>query len=189
MPTIDLASKLEDGSTKTIKFTYSGGVPGEAGPRGALLKLLMAIVEGDNPTIESLLDEKSRQMPRASVPPGDMEVILGEPTIEGHFTIVPCETKAEGQSINLPFHLFQENGAWKVDMATSVEKMMSGMMTQLGDVMQQAMGGVEEGMSKMMEGLGAAMGQGFGGDSTKQLGAPPAPDAPRNRHSGGNGRN
>ncbi len=168
MPTLDLIHKSEDGSTKPIKFTYSGGSPDDSGPQGALLKMMIATVTGDVATAEQYLDEKSKAMPRSGPPAGDVEVNLGTPTVEGPFTIIPSESKADGQAINLPFHMVQENGAWKVDMATSIEKMMGGMM----ELMQQAMSGLGEGMAKIMDGVGEAMNTAFSGEAPSSTSSP-----------------
>ena len=80
---------------------------------------------------------------------------------DGEFTIIPTAIKGDGQELTLPFHLIQEAGQWRVDMVTTMDKLMGGLM----GMMEQAMGSMAEGMGKMMEGVGQAMSEAFEGMS------------------------
>lgn len=179
MPTLTLQRPAADGSgSTTVKFAYEGGSPDEASPRGTLLKMMIAIASNDLSTASALVTEKSRKMEQApSGPEGDLEVVLGEETQDGEYTIIPGATKSGGQEMTVPFYIIKEEGEWRVDMATTIDKMMGGLMEAMGGMMEQAMGGLAEGMSKAFEGMGEALQSGLSGGYTSPYGVSGSSDA------------
>jgi len=179
MPTLTLQRASLDGApSKPVQFTYEGGSPDEPGPRGVLLRMMIAIASNDFKTASALVTEKSRKMEQSPAgPEGDLQVMLGEATQEGEFTIIPGATKAGGQEMVVPFHIIKEEGEWRVDMATTIDKMMGGLMEAMGGMMETAMSGLAEGMGKAMEGIGEAMQAGLGGGYTSPHGVSGGSDA------------
>ena len=167
MPTLKLQRKQDDGTLKPISFTYDGASPDDAGPRGVLVKFVRAMAENDVELAQSMMTQKSRQMPRGGTgPQGDVAVTFGPSEQSGEFTVIPAELNADGQGITLPVHMVREQGEWRVDMATTMDKLMGGLMEAMGGMMEQ----VAEGMGKMMEGVGEAMKGAFEGMSAGEQG-------------------
>ena len=159
MPTtLKLQRKQDDGTLKPISFTYDGASPDDAGPRGVLVKFVTAMATNDVELAQSMMTQKSREMPRGgSGPQGDVAVTFGPSEPSGEFTVIPAELNADGQGITLPVHMVREQGEWRVDMATTMDKLMGGLMEAMGGMMEQAMGGLAEGIGKAMEGMGEVM--------------------------------
>ncbi|MEX2213604.1 MAG: hypothetical protein WD768_05725 [Phycisphaeraceae bacterium] len=105
---------------------------------------------------------------------------LGEVTTEGEIVIVPAAMKAkdvpEGQpeEMTMPFVVVPEDGAWKIDMSATVERLMGfsmdDMMEQVGDAMKGAVEGLAEGMKQAFDGMGEALSEGMGQAMSEGMG-------------------
>lgn len=145
----------------TVSVTYDGGDPADPGPVGTLLRMLFAQVTGDDETLKTLITTSSQNMTRKEFSPTAVEILLDAPQQEGEQMVIPGHLRENGEGPDMPFVVVQEDGAWKVDMSATIDRLMSGMgldqlMEGLANGMKQAMETMAEGMKLAMEGMEAA---------------------------------
>lgn len=161
----------------TISFTYEGAEPTDPGPAGALLRMFIAQLSQDMDTLKTVVSERTLAMGKPSAPGKDLSVKIKEPTYEGddkNVAVVPADLMVDGQPQELPFIVNKEETGWKVDMVSTMERMMGGSMDMLTNALEEGMKQMAEGMKGMMEGMGEAMSQAFGSsDSGAALDAVP----------------
>lgn len=158
----------------TISFTYEGASPTDPGPAGTLLKMFIAQLSQDMETLKTVVSERTLAMGKPSAPGKELSVKVKEPQYEGddkNVAVVPADLMVDGQPQELPFILNKDETGWKVDMVSTMERMMGGSMDMLTNALEEGMKQMAEGMKGVMEGMGEAMSQAFGGsgDSTAAL--------------------
>jgi len=130
--------------------------------REAADRFLQAVEQGDETTARALLVPiEGESMDFNSMHESTTGYELAEPQAEGEQVLV--EAKVSGAAMgegeppvqNLPLILRPVDGAWKVDMGASINRMLG---VNLGDVMSQMAQGLGDAMSKGME----AVAEGFG---------------------------
>jgi hypothetical protein len=93
---------------------------------------------------------------------GEMDVEFGETRVEGGRTIIDTRMVAEmgeaKQTIELKTILVQEDGEWRVDVASTMMSMFGGAM---GEMMQGMTDAMTDAMGEMVEGMGKAMAEGM----------------------------
>jgi uncharacterized protein YqcC (DUF446 family) len=141
-----------------------------------LQEFLDASLRKDEPAMRACLSKKTLEGGTFSGSgPENVTFTLGAPAWEGDAIVVPVtgtpNDPAEGRGMELPAVLIQEAGAWKFDLATSMDRMMGGSMKEtmegLANTMSQAAGAIG---SAFAEGMSEA----FGDSSDKKK--PPIPD-------------
>ncbi len=127
--------------------------------RGSALSFLEAVVRGDEAAARSLLVlREGEKMDLKSMKDSIASYVLGEPKAEGRqVVVVATVTAPPGQDAPPPVPLVLErvDGAWKIDMNASLnrmlgvdlEAMMKQMAEGLGDAMAKSFEAVAEGLS------------------------------------------
>ncbi len=140
--------------------------------REAVERLLQAAQSGDEATArELLIMGEGEKMDFGQMHESTVNYELGEPQADGELAVVEAkisgpapEGGGEPEVQPMPFTLRRVDGAWKVDMAATITRMMGGL-------------NLAEAMTQMMEGLGTAMAKGMEAvtEGFNALGEPEAP--------------
>lgn len=136
------------------------------GPRDVVASFLRLTV--DQPDLEKAKLHLTRRsvesgnFQAASVPPGATYTLGAEEADElGRRITVnmkgPSPDGSGTQEMSLPVVVIQEEGAWKIDLPATMDRMFGGVM----DTMGKAMGAVGEALSSAMSGVGEALSQGM----------------------------
>ncbi len=156
-----IALTTADGSKGSL--TSEGATVADAGPAGAVLRMLAAVIKGDEAGWKrEMVPSKVAQ--GTPTPPGkDVTVTFGPVANDGgDMAVVPTEILSDGQRQPVAFVTVRDGAAWKVDMDRTLERMMAPMMEAM-----------TEGMQAMGDALGTAM-QGVGDALAGALGGAPA---------------
>jgi hypothetical protein len=148
-----------------IMLTYSGADPTDPGPAGTLLKMLIAQTSGDPEAMKKVVTAQTMEFAQSQPPAQKMLVNIGEVKYEDDDhsrALVPAKISGDGQEQELPFIVVQEDGAWKVDMIATIDRVLPDSMQQINDVMQQAMEGMAHAMGEAMNGVAEGLSQAFG---------------------------
>ncbi len=145
------------------------GPDGLRAARAAAERFLGAVVRGDEAAARSLLVvRKGETVDFKTMHESTAGFTLGEPTAERDGVLVTATIEAKpGRDVppSLPMVLVASDGAYKVDMAASMKRLLGGidleamvkeMATGLGDALSGAMKGVGEALSSMGSGDGAS---------------------------------
>jgi len=137
---------------------------------------LLIIVEGESVDFKSMTESTS-------------SFELGEAVAEGEQVIVTANVSGPGSAVamSLPLVLRRVGGAWKVDMAASMTRMMGGL--DLQKTMETLVQGVGEAMAEGMKAMGEGLAEGLAAMSSASAGdggkvpeaaseTPQGPDAP-----------
>lgn len=134
--------------------------PSVASAEKVLRRFLEAGMARDEPAMRACLNKASREAGKfdpSSGPPPGTELSFGEATEESADAIVIPVLAGPGREPMLRCVVVREEGDWKVDLATTIDRMMGGMMEQVG----QAVGTAVEAMGQA---LGDALTASFGQD-------------------------
>jgi uncharacterized protein YqcC (DUF446 family) len=107
--------------------------------------------------------------------PEDMNLVMGEATLEGDMVVIPLRGTPKGAPadapavMELPCLIVKEDGQWKFDLSSSVDRMMGGSLQNIVETLGTAMAGAMEGIGKAMsEGLSQAFGESAPAAATDQ---------------------
>lgn len=135
--------------------------------RAVLQRFIDAGLARDESTMRACLTPSSLEAgkfnPDAGPPPG-ADIQIGEPAIEsGTAVVFPMLGREPGSAEFQPMLnvlVVKASADWKVDLATSLDRMMGAMMEGVGAAVQTVMEGVGEA-------LDGALGQAFGGNGSE----------------------
>ncbi len=166
-----------------------GAETDDSGPKGVVARFLLASDSDDHEAALALLTRASREgLQPGSSPAESGTARIGEPIPEGDDFVVPVTLESEEGDQEMPFVVTEEDGALRIDMDRTFEKLMgfnpAEMMESMGESMANAMGGAMEGMANALaEGLGAAV-EGMGG-ALREMGEALEGAAPSAEKAGG----
>ncbi len=140
-------------------------------------KLLQAVQRGDEAAAKALLiPVEGQSMDFKSMHESTTAYELGEPYAEGQQVIVEAKVRgaAQGEAPapeqDLPLVIKRVEGAWKIDMSASINRMLGvnleDMVTKMAEGLGQALG---KGMEAMAEGLSTALSGAEGQASKPQV--------------------
>jgi hypothetical protein len=170
---------VESGSTPVSPI--SGGNPAKS-PRQAVEGFLKYTV--DTPDLEKAKLHLTRRsvasgsFDAAAVPPGSTYTLGAEEADElGKRIPVNVRSPGEGgipQEMTVQVVVMEEEGAWKIDLPATLERMMGGAMSAVGEMMGQAFDSMSQAMSTAMTGVTQALTAGVSGKPAAQTSAPKA---------------
>ncbi len=139
--------------------------PDCAAARAALEAFLDAGNRHDEAAMRALVSKRTLEGGHldASAGPEGVRFVTSEPRVEGGQVVIDAQaypTDAPDGTppvMVMPCRMVQEDGAWKFDLAGTLE----GMMGDVEAAMEQAVGQVAGALSEAMEGVGQAMADGF----------------------------
>ena len=156
--------------------------------RQAAERFLQAVQRGDEPAARALLIlGEGGKLDFKSMSESIASIALGKAQAEGEqVVVVATVTPKPGQPEvpPLPMVLKRADGAWKIDMSASINRMLG---VDLEKTMETLVQGLGDAMAKGMEAIGAGLSAGLSALSSPPEDAPPAPTrkAPRRRRKGG----
>jgi hypothetical protein len=136
--------------------------------RAAADRFLQAVVRGDEAEARALLIvREGEKIDFKGMHDSTAGYELGPATAEGETAVVVATIRAapgkEGPPA-LPLVLARPDGAWRIDMAASVQRLLGGL--DLEQLMRQMAEGVAQTMSHAMEGVSEAISSAFSADAT-----------------------
>ncbi|HEY4329413.1 MAG TPA: hypothetical protein VGN88_06735, partial [Phycisphaerae bacterium] len=138
--------------------------PSQRAPDAAIQiiqKFIDASLKHDMDTMRTCLSRNTLEAGGLGEGTDGVRYTLGESSMEGDIAIVPIHTfPADSPSDSppamvLPAMVIREDGTWKFDLASTMDRLMTG-------TMQAAISQVADTMGQAMEGIGQAMSQAFG---------------------------
>lgn len=141
-----------------------------AGALRTLQAFIDANARGDHATMSACLCRNSLDSGDLAGANPDAVYTLGIPVVEGDRVVIPMRlaprasakpSEPDGAMIELPAIMTLENGAWKLDLASSQDRMMTTVNEAMHDVAAQ----VGDAFAGAMESISAAFDVAFGDDS------------------------